>query len=67
MLVLTRKSQESLLISDGHGGHRPMKIVVLSISGNRVKLGFEGDSDVEVDRLEVWATRPEASHASRSA
>jgi len=54
MLVLTRKSQESLLIGDDQGGHHPMKIVVLSIVGNRVKLGFDIDPDVDVERLEVW-------------
>jgi len=54
MLVLSRKNQESLFINDGQSGHRPMKIVVLSISGNRVKLGLDIDPDVKVNRLEVW-------------
>ena len=63
MLVLSRKSQEALLIGDGHEGHRPMKVVVLSIDGNRVKLGFDIDRDVPIERLEVW----EQLHESASA
>ena len=54
MLVLSRKSNESVVI----GGHNPMerllKVTVLQISGGRVKLGFEVNDDVPVHRLEVW-------------
>jgi len=54
MLVLSRKSNESVVI----GGHNPMerllKVTVLQICGGRVKLGFEVNDDVPVHRLEVW-------------
>jgi hypothetical protein len=30
------------------------KVTVMEISGGRVKLGFDVDSDVPVHRLEVW-------------
>jgi sRNA-binding carbon storage regulator CsrA len=33
----------------------PGRVVVLSVSGDRVKLGFEGDRSVQVDRDEVVA------------
>lgn len=31
-----------------------LKVTVLEIHGDTVKLGFEVDSDVPVHRLEVW-------------
>lgn len=66
MLVLTRKSEESLLIGDGHGNDYPMKIVVLSIQGNRVKFGLEVDPSVDIERLEVRERR-QAAGLNRSA
>lgn len=54
MLVLSRKSQESVVI--GGGGHleRLIKVTVLEIAGGRVRLGFEVGAEVPVHRLEVW-------------
>jgi len=54
MLVLTRKVQESVTVGEDHGSHRVLKVTVLAIHGQRVKLGFEVDGDVEVRRWEVW-------------
>ena len=54
MLVLTRKPEESIVIGEDNGLSRLMKITVLSIQGNRVKLGFDVADDVAVHRLEVW-------------
>lgn len=54
MLVLTRKPEESIVIGEDNGLNRLMKITVLSINGNRVKLGFDVADDVVVHRLEVW-------------
>jgi carbon storage regulator len=53
MLVLSRKSQESVVIG-GNGLHRLMKVTVLDIQGRNVRLGFEVDADVPVHRSEVW-------------
>lgn len=54
MLVLSRKSQESVVVG-GAGGCEPMlKVTVLEIKGGRVRLGFEVDAAVPVNRLEVW-------------
>ena len=60
MLVLSRKSQESVVVGGENGVHRLLKITVLEIAGGKVKLGFEVDADVPVHRLEVW----ERIHAS---
>ncbi len=54
MLVLSRKSQESVVIGGLDGFHRLFKVKVLKIHGANVKLGFEVDPDVPVNRAEVW-------------
>ena len=54
MLVLSRKSQESVVIGGADGAHRMLKVTVLDIRGTHVKLGFEADADVPVHRSEVW-------------
>lgn len=54
MLVLSRKTQESVVIGGGGGLERLLKVKVLEISGEKVKLGFDVDPDVPVHRLEVW-------------
>ncbi len=54
MLVLSRKSQESVVIGGADGLHRFMKVTVLEIHGRHVRLGFEVDADIPVHRSEVW-------------
>jgi carbon storage regulator len=54
MLVLTRKSQESVVIGGSNGFERILKVTVIAIRGERVRLGIEADADVPVHRLEVW-------------
>ena len=54
MLVLSRKSQEAVVVGGSAGFERLLKIVVLEIVGGRVRLGFEADKDVAVHRGEVW-------------
>ena len=54
MLVLSRKSQESVVIGGPDGVHRMMKVTVLSIQGRNVRLGFEVDAEIPVHRSEVW-------------
>ena len=47
MLVLSRKMQEEILIGDR------IRIKVIDIQGNRVRLGIEAPQDVPVHRSEV--------------
>ncbi len=54
MLVLTRKLQESVVVGGSDHFQRILKVKVLEIRGERVKLGFDIDPDVPVHRLEVW-------------
>ena len=54
MLVLTRKIQESVVVGGADRFQRILKVKVLEIRGEKVKLGFDVDPDVPVHRLEVW-------------
>jgi len=54
MLILSRKSQESVVVGGSEGFQRMLKVTVLEIRGTSVRLGFEIDAQVPVHRLEVW-------------
>jgi carbon storage regulator CsrA len=54
MLVLSRKSQESVIVGGADGFDRLLKITVLSIQSGKVRLGFEIDPGVPVYREEIW-------------
>ncbi len=54
MLVLTRKSQEMVVIGGTDGLECLLKVTVLRIKGDSVVLGFDAAADVPVHRLEVW-------------
>lgn len=48
MLVLSRKKNESIIINDD------VKIVVVEIRGDKVRLGIEAPKEVPVHRNEVY-------------
>lgn len=54
MLVLSRKNREAVVIGGGGGLERVLKVTVLGIVSGKVKLGFDVDSDIPVNRLEIW-------------
>ena len=54
MLVLTRKSDESVMVGGSVGFERVLKVKVLEIQRGKVRLGFEVDADVPIHRLELW-------------
>lgn len=54
MLVLTRKSQESVVVGGADRFERMLKVTVIEIRSGKVKLGFEVDASVPVHRWEVW-------------
>ena len=54
MLVLTRKSRQAVVVGGSGGFERLLKVTVLEIRAGKVRLGFEGDADVPIHRLEVW-------------
>jgi carbon storage regulator len=51
MLVLTRKLDESIVIDGG------IKITVVEIRGNRIKLGIEAPKEIPIKREEVVGSR----------
>jgi carbon storage regulator CsrA len=50
MLVLSRKSRESVVVCGDDGIHRLLKVTVLDVQGDNVKLGFEVDADAPFGR-----------------
>ena len=63
MLALTRKSDESLTIGSESDALGPIIVTVLSIAGNRVKLGFTMNKLIPVYRTEIWLKfQTESSH-----
>jgi carbon storage regulator CsrA len=52
MLILSRKNKEAVVI--GSSEDRLIKVTVVEIKNGRVRLGFEADDAVPVNRLEVW-------------
>ena len=54
MLVLSRKSQEAVVVGGSDAFERILKVTVLEINGGKVRLGFDVDADVPVHRWEVW-------------
>ena len=53
MLVLSRKSRESVEIGGADGWPRKLKVTVLEIRAGTVKLGFDADADVPILRSEL--------------
>ena len=54
MLVLTRKSRESVVIGRPEDLEVVLEITILEIEGGRVRLGFEADTRMPIHRREVW-------------
>ena len=54
MLVLSRKTEESVVVGGCDGFQHTLKVTVLEITGRKVRLGFEVDPSVPVHRSEVW-------------
>jgi carbon storage regulator CsrA len=54
MLVLSRKSLESVVVGGSGSFEKMLKVTVLEIQEGRVRLGFEADPDIPVHRWEVW-------------
>ncbi|WP_303820130.1 carbon storage regulator CsrA [Actinobacillus minor] len=48
MLILTRKTGESLFVGDD------VEITVLSVRGNQVKLGVNAPKEISVHRQEIY-------------
>jgi carbon storage regulator len=49
MLVLSRKTNQSIMIGDA------IRVIVVGLEGDQVKIGIEAPRDVPVHRFEVFA------------
>ena len=49
MLILTRRPAESIIIGDN-----VIRITVLGVKGNQVRIGVDAPDDVEVHREEIF-------------
>ncbi|MCF6093420.1 carbon storage regulator CsrA [Microaerobacter geothermalis] len=50
MLVLTRKSKESIMIGSD------IEVTILSIEGDQVKLGISAPKEIDIHRKEIYLT-----------
>jgi len=48
MLVLSRKRNETVVIADN------IRVTVVDIRGDKVRLGIEAPTEIDVHRHEVW-------------
>lgn len=62
MLVLSRRSQETVVVGAADGIDRLVTVTVLEIGPGKVRLGFEAPEAIPVHRGEIWerilAARP---------
>lgn len=54
MLVLSRKNEESVVVGGSNDFEHLLKVTVLEIGSENVKLGFEAAENVPIHREEVW-------------
>ena len=54
MLVLARKTQESVVIASTDDLKELVRVTVVEISGGKVKLGFRAKNHLAIHREEVW-------------
>ena len=54
MLVLSRKSNQTVVVGEAEGIGRLVTVTVLEIGAGKVKLGFQASAAVPVHRGEVW-------------
>ena len=66
MLVLARKSMESVVVGGSDRFEQLLKVTVLEIKNGSVRLGFEADASVPVHRSEVWERIRESKRANGS-
>lgn len=48
MLILTRRIGETIMIGDD------IKMIILGIKGNQIRMGFDAKKDVTIHRSEIY-------------
>ena len=54
MLILSRKSDQSIVVWGFDACESTIKITILGVKNGRVEIGIEADADVPVNRFEIW-------------
>ena len=54
MFELDRRTTESVIVDGFDGQTRALRVTVLEIKNGRVRLGFEVNGEIPVDREETW-------------
>ena len=54
MLVLTRKTDQSITLGDPSSGEPPLEIIVIEVRGEQVRLGIKSPHNVPVHRKEIY-------------
>lgn len=60
MLVITRKTDEGLIINDN------IEITVLEINKDRIKIGINAPKEISISRKEIYITAKENKQASEA-
>lgn len=63
MLVLSRRPGESIAISDGEG--RNIRVTIVEVSGDRVKVGIEAPQEIVILRQELCEAVEAENRAAR--
>ena len=56
MLVLSRHVNEGITVTDADG-NVVLEVMVVELSQGRVKIGFNAERSITVDRNEVWKAK----------
>jgi len=59
MLILTRRVNEEIIIGDN------IKIAVLNVKGNQVRIGIAAPKEVEVHRAEIYQRIQDSKNGNR--
>lgn len=54
MLILTRRANEAIVISDDKTGETLADIRILNVVGGQVRLGIDAPANIIVDREEIY-------------
>ena len=57
MLVLTRRTDETIMIGDPKKPEECIEVTVSGVKGDQVRIGVQAPRAVTVDRLEVWVQK----------
>ncbi|SFC24076.1 carbon storage regulator CsrA [Peribacillus sp. B-H-3] len=61
MLVLTRKTGESIMIGDD------IEITIVAVEGEQIKLGIQAPKDIDIHRKEIYLSIQQENSAAMNA